>query len=75
VKDYLEGPNNDIDQIIRSIRDNGWKLSNKLRKTFPMLEDSRLAESIIKAVREVLDPDYLEVIDDEGEADSPGHSV
>ena len=59
VKDYLEGPNSDIDQIIRSIRDNGWTLSNKLRKTFPMLEDPQLAESIIKAAREVPDRGHL----------------
>lgn len=72
VKDYLEGPNSDIDQIIRSIRDNGWTLSNKLRKAFPMLEDPRLAEDIIEAVREVLDPDYLEVIDDEDGPQEPG---
>lgn len=65
VKDYLEGPDSDIDQIIRSIRDNNWTLSNKLRKAFPMLGDTRLADSIIEAVREVLDPDYLEIIDDE----------
>lgn len=58
VKDHLEGPNSDIDQIIRSIRDNNWTLSKKLRKAFPMLENPRLAESIIEAVREALDPDY-----------------
>lgn len=59
VKDHLEGPDSDIDQIIRSIRDNGWTLSNKLRKAFPMLEDPQLAESIIEAIREVLDPDSM----------------
>lgn len=75
VKDYLEGPNSDIDQIIRSIRDNNWTLSNKLRKAFPMLEDAKLADSIIEAVREVLDPDYLEITDDDGEIGSPDHSI
>jgi len=77
VKDYLEGPNSDIDQIIRSVRDNGWTISNKIRKAFPMLENPKLAESVIDAIREVLDPDHLEVIDDddEGETKSPGQSM
>ena len=54
VKNFLEGPNADIDQIIRGVRDNGWKLSNKLRKTFPQLEDEALAAAIVEAVRVAL---------------------
>lgn len=75
VKDYLEGPNSDIDQIIRSIRDNHWAISNKARKAFPMLEDARLAESVIDAVRAVLDPDYLAITDDERAIDTAGSSA
>lgn len=56
VKEYLEGPNTDIDQIIRSVRENGWTISNKLRKAFPMLEDEKLAGEIIQAIREALEP-------------------
>ena len=55
VKNHLEGPNTDIDQIIRSIRDNGWAVSNKLMKAFPQLADRNLAEAIVRAVREVLE--------------------
>lgn len=57
VKNYLEGPNTDIDQIIRSLRENRWALSNKLVKTFPQLADQKLAEAIVQAVREALDPE------------------
>jgi len=57
VKNYLEGPNTDIDQIIRSLRENGWTLSNKLVRTFPQLADQKLAEAIVRAVREALDPE------------------
>lgn len=57
VKNYLEGPNTDIDQIIRSLRENRWTLSNKLVKTFPQLADPKLAEAIVAAVRTVFEPD------------------
>jgi hypothetical protein len=66
VKDYLEGPNTDIDQIIRSVRDNGWKLSNKLIKTFPQLQDEALGIAVVNAVRDALTPP-LPVDDDEQE--------
>jgi hypothetical protein len=56
VKNHLEGPNADIDQIIRSLRENAWKPSNKLLKTFPQLANPALAEAVINAVREALDP-------------------
>lgn len=55
VKNHLEGPNTDIDQIIRSIRENQWKLSNKLLKAFPMLADEAMANAVVNAVREALE--------------------
>lgn len=64
VKNYLEGPNADIDQIIRSVRDNGWKLSNKLLKTFPQLQNEALGAAVVSAVREAL---TLPALDDENE--------
>jgi hypothetical protein len=57
VKNYLEGPNSDIDQIIRSVRENGWKVSNKLAKAFPHLADVSLAEAVVAAVRDVFEPE------------------
>ena len=78
VKEYLEGPNTDIDQIIRSVRENRWVVSNKLSKAFPMLAEQELAGAIIQAIREVLEPqarpDTAPELMDEGSgpADRPG---
>lgn len=55
VKQHLEGPNTDIDQIIRSVRENGWVVSGKLKKSFPMLEDVQLQQDIVNAVRAALE--------------------
>ncbi|MCP1117420.1 Fic family protein [Robbsia andropogonis] len=51
VKDILDGPNSDIDRIIRSVKNNNWTLSNKLRMEFPIMDRENLAEPIIAAVR------------------------
>ncbi len=50
IKRVLEGPDPDIDRIIRSIRENGGKVTGKLRKEFPQLEDSVVARAIVQAV-------------------------
>lgn len=63
VKNHLEGPNSDIDQIIRSVRENGWKVSNKLVKAFPPLADTALASAVAGAVRGVFEPDAPEEAD------------
>jgi hypothetical protein len=55
VKEHLEGPNTDIDQIIRSVRENGWVVSGKLKKAFPMLEDVQLQHDIVASVRAALE--------------------
>lgn len=64
VKNHLEGPNTDIDQIIRSVRENGWNASNKLVKAFPPLADPALAAAVVTAVRDVFEPP-LEIHPDE----------
>jgi hypothetical protein len=56
VKNWLEGPNTDIDRIIRSVsQDGAWKVSNKLANEFPALAEAEIAESVVKAVREAFD--------------------
>lgn len=55
VKEHIEGPNTDIDQIIRSLRDNDWVFSGKLKKVFPMLEDLQLQEAIVASLRAALE--------------------
>ncbi len=51
VKQVIEGPDSDIDRIIRSVRDNGGNISNKLRKEIPALADDTLAEDVAAAVQ------------------------
>ncbi|WP_317688324.1 Fic family protein [Azotobacter beijerinckii] len=55
VKHVIEGPDSDIDRIIRAVRENAWSISNKLRKEFPALEDEVLAARVAEAIRSVLD--------------------
>jgi len=51
VNEIVEGPDEDLYRIVRSIHDNKWSVSGKLRSEFPILEDPRLAESVIEAVK------------------------
>lgn len=54
VKNWLEGPNTDIDRIIRSISQGGaWKVSNKLAEEFPLLAEVEVAQNVVKAIRDV----------------------
>ena len=50
VKQVLEGPDGDIDRIIRSVRENGGKVSNKLLKEMPALADEGLAAEVVAAI-------------------------
>ena len=53
IKMVIEGPDGDIDHILRSVRDNGGKVSNKLLREFPILADKAMTnevEAIIQAV-------------------------
>lgn len=68
VKNYLEGPNSDIDKIIRSLRENQWRVSGKLVKAYPQLEKKELADDIVEALREVFDPP---AVDENAEQDTP----
>ncbi|MCL6262067.1 Fic family protein [Craterilacuibacter sp. RT1T] len=53
IKQVLEAPDNDLDVIIRSVRENGNRISNKLIKRYPLLEQNpALAEHIVVAVIE-----------------------
>lgn len=52
VKNWLEGPDADIDRIIRAIRQNGGQVSGKLAKEFPALQESGLAEAIAGVIAE-----------------------
>ena len=51
VKQVIEGPDGDIDRIIRSVRENGGKVSNKLLKEIPALADEGLAAELVMAIQ------------------------
>lgn len=51
LKEVLEMPDQDANRIIRSLKENGWQVSGKLRKTYPQLDDAQRAERVVEAVR------------------------
>ena len=51
LKEVLEMPDQDANRIIRSIKENGWKVSGKLKKGYPQLDDDGVAERVVEAVR------------------------
>lgn len=53
VKQRIEGPDSDIDRIVRSVRENGDAVSNKLVREFPLLADDALAAGVVEAVQGV----------------------
>lgn len=52
VKNVLEGPDRDIDRIIRSVRDNDGAISNKLLREFPILQKRELADALVTVIRD-----------------------
>ncbi len=55
LKEVLEMPDQDANRIIRSLKENGWQVSGKLRKEYPQLEDTARAEKIVEAVKSAFD--------------------
>jgi len=51
LKEVIEMPDQDASRIIRSLKENGWQVSGKLKKAFPQLDDAEKAQRIIAAVR------------------------
>lgn len=56
VKQVIEGPDGDIDRIIRSVRENGGKVSNKLLQEIPALADDHLAADVTAAIQAAFSP-------------------
>ena len=56
VKEVIEGPDVDIDRIVRAVRDDGGRVSNKLIAEFPALADSGVAQSVAEAVESAFLP-------------------
>ena len=51
LKEVLEMPDQDANRIIRSLKENGWQISGKLKKAYPQLDDAHRAERVVEAVR------------------------
>lgn len=51
LKEVLEMPDQDANRIIRSLKENAWQLSGKLKKAYPQLDDAERAERVVNAVR------------------------
>lgn len=51
IKDVIEMPDTDTVRVIRSIKENGWRISGKLVKEYPPLADQGLALRLIEAVQ------------------------
>ena len=51
IKDWVEGPDEHIDRMIRAIRQHG-RVSGKLMKEFPVLAQSDIASELEQAVAE-----------------------
>ncbi len=51
IKDVLEMPDPDAVRMIRSIKENAWRVSGKLAKEYPVLHDKALALRVAEAVQ------------------------
>lgn len=51
LKEVLEMPDQDANRVIRSLKENGWQVSGKLKKAYPQLVAAPLAERVVEAVR------------------------
>ena len=51
LKEVLEVPDQNTTQVIRSLKENGWHVSGKLKQAYPQLEKQELAERVVEAVR------------------------
>ena len=51
LKEVIEMPNQDANRVIRALKDNGWRISGKLKKEFPRLEHALTALQVMEAVQ------------------------
>ncbi len=51
IKEVIEMPSQDANRIIRSIKENGWRVSGKLKAEYPRLEDELTARRVVEAVQ------------------------
>ncbi|MBW4788731.1 hypothetical protein JQS35_09005 [Alcaligenes faecalis subsp. faecalis] len=51
LKEVLEMRDQGSTRVIRSLKENGWHVSGKLKQAYPQLEKQELAERVVEAVR------------------------
>jgi hypothetical protein len=51
LKEVLEMPSQDANRVIRSVRQNGWRVSGKLKAEYPHLVDEDTARRVVEAVQ------------------------
>lgn len=51
LKEVIEMPDQDASRIIRSVRENGWEISGKLRRQYPQLDNEYRASRVVEAIR------------------------
>jgi hypothetical protein len=51
IKDILDGPNEHVDRILRSVEQNNCQIGNKLKNEFPALDNPAIQESIVEIVQ------------------------
>uniref|UniRef100_A0A1I7Y677 tRNA (guanine(46)-N(7))-methyltransferase n=1 Tax=Steinernema glaseri TaxID=37863 RepID=A0A1I7Y677_9BILA len=54
LKEVLEMPEQDSTRVIRSLKENGWHVSGKLKQAYPQLEKQELAERVVEALARLL---------------------
>lgn len=73
LKDVVEMPNFDAARIIRSVKDNQWRVSNKLRGEYPFLEEEIMLLRVTEAIQSAFeDREPVEIVDDSGAGRSEG---
>jgi len=61
VKEVVEMPDPAVNRIIRSIRENGSRISGKLLGEYPRLGDKALAGRLVEAVRSAFEDESASV--------------
>ncbi len=64
IKEVVEGPDSDIDRIIRSVLNNNGQISNKLKKDFPFLADAGISIEIVNIVQTQFHADVTDDLTD-----------
>lgn len=69
VKEIIEGPDSDVDAIIRSVHENGGVRTGKLAKRFPALQNDSIWAKVAAAVADAFAPEPSEPDDAAEEPD------